>query len=732
MSDQSPGFESELRISAKWVFGSLMLVGAVVAFAAYPVASPSVQLQAMGVGIAILAASAFLWWLDERWSRLSSWLTVAAFVLLIYLGAGRLNLPGFLTLWIIPIGLAVVLIEFPAATAVAAGETALLLLAPRSATFDATAAVDLIAIWATVGVIYATYRPVQQVSRWSWDYFQRAQRLLEAERDRKAELAQTFESLAHANRQLALAHERTTALRSIAEEAQRAKTAFVASVSHEFRTPLNMIIGLVDLMVETPEIYDVAISPKMRQDLEVVHRNSEHLSNMVNDVLDLTRLEAGRLALHRERVDLREIVGSSVETVRPLVEKKQLGLHVEIPDDLPSVYCDRTRIKQVILNLVSNAARFTDQGTITVQVTEQDQHIHVGVADTGPGISAEDAATIFEPFCQGAGDLWRDKGGSGLGLSVSKQFVQLHGGRLWFESKPGAGTTFFFTLPISPPIEHIARPGHMIREDWVWRERVSRAARAGSTDQLARPRVVICDETGALYPEFARYSDGVELVDARDWTQATQDLQECPAHAIILNAPTTEALWPLVETAKEEAPETPILGCSVPRRIERAIDAGALGYLIKPVARADLEKAIRAVGKPVRRVLVVDDDPDVLQLFGRMLHVYDHTLQVVTAADGEQALDRLRRASYDLMLLDVMMPDMNGWQVLESATRQEGIGAVPTFFVSAQDPVDQPLVSEYLLTTMEGGLSPSRLLHCSLELSELLLAPDGGPDRVPV
>jgi DNA-binding response OmpR family regulator len=272
----------------------------------------------------------------------------------------------------------------------------------------------------------------------------------------------------------------------------------------------------------------------------------------------------------------------------------------------------------------------------------------------------------------------------------------------------------------------------MIREDWVWRERVFRAARAESIDQLTRPRVIVCDETGALYPEFARNSDGVELIDARDLTQATHHLQECPAHAIILNVPTVEGLWPLIETARQEAPETPIIGCSMPRRIERAIDAGALGYLIKPVARADLEKAIRAVGKPVRRILVVDDDPDVLQLFSRMLHVYDHTLQVVTAESGEQALNQLRRAPHDLMLLDVMMPDMNGWQVLESVTRQEVINPVPTFFVSAQDPLDQPLVSEYLLTTMEGGLSPSRLLRCSLELSELLLAPDGEPDRAPV
>ena len=134
--------------------------------------------------------------------------------------------------------------------------------------------------------MYATFRPMHQLSEWVQQYVERAERFLEEARDRKAELEQTMESLAHANRQLALAGERMAALRTIAEEAQKAKTAFVANVSHELRTPLNMIIGLVDLMVETPAIYDVVLSPKMREDLKVVHRNCEHLSNMINDVLD--------------------------------------------------------------------------------------------------------------------------------------------------------------------------------------------------------------------------------------------------------------------------------------------------------------------------------------------------------------------------------------------------------------------------------------------------------------
>jgi signal transduction histidine kinase/CheY-like chemotaxis protein len=656
-------------------------------------------------------------------------------VVVVHLVNSWLDVPGSLALAAVPTALAASLISLPAAVATAIGESLLLvvLLNYPTAELDLPpVVVALVAIWAVLGIVYTVHHPVRQLSGCLEEYFERAQYLLEEARDRRAELEQTLKSLAHANRQLALANERAAALRAIAEDARRAKTAFVAKVSHEFRTPLNMIIGLVDLMVETPEIYSVALSPEMRKDLRVVHRNCEHLSNMINDVLDLTRLEAGRVMLHKERADLREIIDNSVEAVRPLLEKKQLTLRIIIPSDLPRVYCDRTRIQQVILNLLSNATRFTEEGGITVEVGHQDQHIVVGVTDTGPGIAPQDAERIFEPFCQGAGELWHDKGGSGLGLSISKQFVKLHGGRMWLESKLGIGTSFSFTLPVSPLMEHIAEPRHWIREDWTWQERTFRTDQAVSTDQLIKPRVVVCDETGTLYPEFMHYSDKVEFIDTRNLAQATRELQQCPAHAVVLNTPVSDNPRSLIERVKQEAPGTPIVGCSVPRPVERALNAGALGYLIKPVTRAGLEKAIQALGKPVKRVLVVDDDPDVLQLFSRMLYVCDSTLEIATASSGEEALDELRHTSPDLMLLDIVMPDMDGWQLLELMTQDEKIGNVPTFFVSAQDPADQPPLSRFLLATMDEGLSLSKLLRCSLEISALLLAPEEGLDLAPV
>jgi CheY-like chemotaxis protein len=450
---------------------------------------------------------------------------------------------------------------------------------------------------------------------------------------------------------------------------------------------------------------------------------------MINDVLALSQMDAGELVLYREPVDLREIVGESVEAVWPLVQEKQLSLEVTVPQDLPQAYCDRTRIRQVILNLVSNAARFTEEGGITIEAVPQGQHILVSVTDTGPGIPPEDMDMIFEPFYQDKRPPLRQKGGSGLGLSISRRFIKLHGGRMWLESELETGTSFFFTLPVSLPLDHPARPGHWIKQDWVWREPAFRTDPEGSSDQLVRPRVVICDETETLYSTFTHYSDRIDFVDAKSLSQATNSLAQCPAHALVLNIAAPQDLWPSVQLATQQIPDTPIIGCSVPRLAQQAMDAGALGHLTKPVTRADLENVLRTVGKPVRKVLVVDDDSDALELFGRMLRLCG--VEVATASSGAQALDELRRAPPDLMLLDIVMPDMDGWQVLEAIAHDQGRADVPTIFVSAQDPADRLPASRLVLAAMGEGVPLRKLLRCSLQLSTLLLKPEGELDPVP-
>lgn len=734
MERDTSGFVSELRVSAKPMAALLVVLGQVLVFVGGTQSDTFDQLEVVLLGVLVHVSSALVWWLDDLKPWAGRWLLVLVLVGSIHLGNGWLGMPQILTLLVIPTGLAAALISLPAATIIATSETLLLALLPQQAAVGAdpaTIAIALAVVWATLGVLYAVYHPVYQLNRWLSEYFKRGWRLLEEARDRKAEVEQALEDLSHANRQLALANERMTALRLIAEEAQEAKSQFVARVSHEFRAPLNMIIGLVDLMMESPETYAEEFPPDLWTDLEIVHRNCEHLSSMINDVLDLTQAETGRLVLHRRQVDLAEIIDGALTVVSPLIEKKRLDLQVMVPDELSQVYCDRTRIRQVVLNLLSNAARFTEKGGITIHIEDQGQTVTVGVTDTGPGISPQDAKRLFDPFYQLPSDRSPDKKrGSGLGLSISKQFIDLHGGRIWLQSELGAGTTFFFQLPVSPPVEHVARPGHQIREDWVWREHAFKTDRTVSVDQLLKPRVIVYDEVGGLYREFARRSEEVEFVDADDLDQAMRALQQCPAQAVVLNAAAPDDLLGLIEAFRRETSETPVVGCSVPRPAERALESGALGHLVKPVTQADLHRAVQAVGRPVRRVLLVDDDPDVLRLFARMLYVCDETLEVIGVSNGEQALDELRRRSYDLVLLDIVLPDTNGWEILDLIRQDGRMGDAPVFLVSAQDPADQPMKSRFLVATRGDGLSISELLHCSLEFSAHLLEPDRGLDRV--
>lgn len=675
----------------------------------------------------ILCGLAGAGWLLARWKPLAGrWFTVVASSAAVHLVGIWLGIPGSLFWAAIPVALAIPLLGLSAAVVAAVGESAIVLYLARylvggTEGYTSSVVAALVTIWGVFAALCAMHYRVRQRCVWLDAYFEHAQQFLEEARDHRADLEQALGDLAHANRQLTLMNERVNTLRLIAEEAQKAKTRFVARVSHEFRTPLNMIIGLVDLMAETPEIYDVTPSPRMREALQVVHRNCQHLSDMVSDVLDLTRIETDRMVLHRERFDIGEVVDSAVEAVRALMESKHLTLQVTVAENVPEVYCDRTRIEQVILNLMSNAARYTVEGKITVAVSRQDQLVQVSVMDTGPGIPPQDLGRIFEPFCQGTSDFWRDKGGSGLGLSISKQFVEMHGGRMWVESELGVGTTFVFELPISSPIPLAGSPGHQIRRDWIWHERQSRPT---LPDSHYNPRLVIYDETGDLHTMLPRYSGEIEFVEARGIAEATGALKQAPAHAILLNAPDPKNVLSRIEMLKRGSAGTPIIGCSIPRSAERAKSLGVLGHLIKPLARDDLKQAICAIDPPARHVLAVDDDPEAAQLLSQMLRVCDDALKITIACSGKEVLDQLRSDPPDLMLLDIVMPNMDGWQVLEYITSHEELPNVPTFFVSGQDPRDQPPRSDFLLAAIDGGLSLNNLLRCSLEISNLLLQPE--------
>lgn len=717
-----PVIAAELRISPKWITAMLVISGLILTLLSDMQSDLGYQIQFRLFGLLLYVGAIIIWLLDRRKFELGRWLMLILLIALICVGFYRLKVPEILFLMILPTTLAAVLISLRAALITAIGETILLLLLSYTMTAlnPASTVIAIIGIWGMFGVMLALYHSIYQNITPLWEHFQHAQNALAEAHTRKAELEQALDDLAHANRELTMLSEKLAAMRLVAEEAQKTKGAFVAKVSHEFRTPLNMIIGLTDLLMSKPAIYGGQLSPALLEDLSIVHRNCEHLSKMINDVLDLSRIEMGHLTLHREWVNLAECVDSAVIIVRPMLEKKKLDLRLMIPEDLPAVYCDQTRIRQVILNLVSNAVRFTDRGGITIQALPQYHHIIVSVADTGPGILPKDADIIFEPFYQGASELWRDQGGSGLGLSICKQFVELHNGEIWLESEPGLGTTFFFKLPISPPLPPQAGPGRWISENRI---RSERSAKSRISPLPLKQRILICDETGNLYPLLASYADEFEFIDTRNPAQATQELRAKTADLVMLNTDPTDNLWPLLKQLEAAIPDTPIIAGSFATPINQALKANVADYLVKPVTRTDLIEAIAAVDRPIKKILIVDDDPDLQVLITRMLTTDENSFEVTVASNGLQALNELRCQPADLILMDIAMPNLDGWQMLELKNQDETLRDIPVIIISAQDATHQPPTSPVLLATIGPGLSIGKFLRCSLELSSLMLQP---------
>jgi signal transduction histidine kinase len=229
-------------------------------------------------------------------------------------------------------------------------------------------------------------------------------------------------------------------------EASRLKSQFLASMSHELRTPLNSIIGFSKVLLNR---LDGDLTERQEAYVKSVHNSSRHLLELINGILDFSRIEAGKFEMKPEKVTLPDLVEECIESSLPLVRDKRLKVERDIPVELPEIYADRTRIKQVLLNLLSNAIKFTSAGRVLVQVRADAEAVHVSVADTGIGISATDLQRLFEPFQRLDNPLAQQADGTGLGLAISKKFVELHHGRIWAESRENQGSTFHFTLPLT-------------------------------------------------------------------------------------------------------------------------------------------------------------------------------------------------------------------------------------------------------------------------------------------
>jgi signal transduction histidine kinase/CheY-like chemotaxis protein len=729
----SPSWSSDLEVMIRQVRDEAMSLAAIglgllaLALLGYVITHQDYPDRVIAIDVIAFIVTVGVWVMRHRFYTEAAWILIGSMLLLVVLVVTWLSLPVAIVLLVLPVGLATLLISRSAGVAVASVCAALTLLIEPALIPAELRVVTIFAMSSSVAMIWVTLRPLLTAVQWAWSGYEQSQTFLQQAQEYLVQLQEALKDLAEANVQLTRLNQQSQALRQIAEDSRHAKEQFAANVSHELRTPLNMITGFCEMIMQTPEMYGEEIPPALLADLAVVLRNSQHLASLVNDVLDLSQVDAGMLALSKERVSLAEIVDAARIAVGPLFTMKGLYLQSDIPADLPSIYCDRTRIREVLLNLLSNAGRFTEHGGVKVRAWREDNTIVTCVEDTGPGISQADQEKLFRPFEQLDGSIRRRYGGSGLGLSISKSFVELHEGRLWVKSEPGSGTTFFFSLPIDQPalLQGGATRWLNPYSTYERRERPSHLRPA-----TVKPRLVVMGHSDPLQRLLGHYVGGVEIVPVADMDSAVRAMTETPAQALLVNTMNVGEALQQINAAGTLPYGTPAIVCQIPGMEQAAGSLGVKQYLIKPIAREKLLAVLDGLGVDIKTILVVDDEPDAQQLFRRMLATADRSYRVLRVSDGWQALEMLRAERPDAVLLDLIMPEMNGFKFLEAKSLEPELRDIPVILVTAQDPFRQPVVSRSLGVTCRDGLTARQILDCIEALSAILstAAQPGGPE----
>lgn len=551
---------------------------------------------------------------------------------------------------------------------------------------------------------------------WALNMTEHARRNAQEAQNNRAELRRVLQTLDIAYDRLERTNRALIFAQESADKAYRFKSEFVANVSHELRTPLNLIVGFSEMMATAPESYGGVPLPRAyRGDMMATYRNACHLLELINDVLDLSQLEAGQLPLTRRRSDLREIVREAAGMVQGLADARGLDLQIALPAEPLPLWLDRTRIRQVLLNLLTNAMRYTERGFVRVAVSADDapaDFVTVSVADSGRGIDPANLHRAFDAFSRLDEAQIRD--GSGLGLAISKKFIELHDGQIAIESELGRGTTVRFRLPLPDPRREPRPASHLSR----------------GLDNRQSPQVLVLHDDARTLSILRRHVPECEFHLARDPVAARSLLQELP-DAILQDQEWESTLLQEQTTgAVLELPgHVPLITCPLPSLRHFGTLLGADDYLPKPVTREDLAAALARLDQPPKTALIVDDDPHVVRLIGRMLRTIDGALHLYEAFNGESAVQIARSRQPDVIFLDMNMPQMGGkavidtlaadWQAAPEAVR------IPIVVVSVRsiEEENSPLPGDVRIRR-PAGFTLSELLHLLNAVLPGLTRPD--------
>ena len=448
------------------------------------------------------------------------------------------------------------------------------------------------------------------------------------------------------------AEENLRQAKDAAENASRSKSSFLANMSHELRTPLNAIIGFTRLVMRRAK--DV-LPTKQFENLEKILTSSEHLLSLINTILDLAKVEAGRMEVKASDFALEPTLDLCLRTVEPLVKGEHVQLIKDVQGLPETVRTDQEKLRQILINLLSNAIKFTETGSVTLRARVIGDRIALAVSDTGIGIPSEALNLIFEEFQQVDNSASRTHSGTGLGLAISHRLARMLGGDVSVESREGKGSTFTLTIP-----QHVEGTVEL---------QPSPRALAPVIEPRTESRVVLAidDDPNVVYLLKENLSDaGYEVIGAPNGEDGLRKARELQPRAITLDImmPGTDG-WQVLHALKTDplTREIPVILISIVDQKELGFHLGASDYIVKPFERESLIGALGRAAPNSERILVVDDDPNVVDLVRQLLDTERCTID--WAPNGVAGLERIAQSRPSVILLDLLMPEMDGLTFLD-------------------------------------------------------------------
>lgn len=457
-----------------------------------------------------------------------------------------------------------------------------------------------------------------------------------------------------------------------AEAANQAKSVFLANMSHELRTPLNAIIGYSEMLIEETEAEGYHA---LTSDLRKVQTSGQHLLELINAVLDLSKIESGKMELYLETFSIAELLDEVGTVIRPLADRNENAYNVHIDERLSSMRADQTKVRQSLLNLLSNACKFTSRGNISLNVQSlPEDKVAFVVSDTGVGMNPEQVSKLFTPFTQADSSTTRRYGGTGLGLTISKKFVEMMGGAITVESAEGKGTTFTMTLP------------RMIQDEQT---HSARNAEDGSKSNAVSGTVLAIDDDPTVHDLLRRTlsTHGFRVESAFSGEEGLQLARKLHPQAITLDVmmPGMDG-WTVLLSLKAipELADIPVVMLTIADNRNLGYSLGAAEFLTKPLDRRRFTSVmLRYKRKAPHKALIVDDDSASRDMLHRLLEGDDW--MVTDAENGKVALDRISEDRPGVILLDLMMPEMDGFGFLEELQKHDRWRSIPVVVITAKD-----------------------------------------------